>query len=120
MPPRTGHRNRTGQMAGSGNPSCLYFRTSSLLCPVLSGQRFGSIPSQATDRSLVLRDILASRFPTSAPLSKDSALGGSLRKQEKVLGGKSLLNPLGVGTARARFCPRGQTERRAPLPTLRL
>src|SRR5262249_48518886 len=119
MPPRTGHRNRTGQMAGSGNPSCLYFRTSSLLCP-LSGQRFGSIPSQATERSLVLRDILASRFPTSAPLSRDSALGGALIKQEKVRWAKSLLNPLRVGTARARFCPRGQTERRAPLPTLRL
>src|SRR6516164_4663120 len=59
MPRRTGHRNRTGQMAGSRNPFCLYDRISSLLCPVFSGQRFGSIPSQATERLLVLRDILA-------------------------------------------------------------
>src|SRR5262249_35363160 len=59
MPRRTGHRNRIGQMAGSRNPSCLYCRISSLLCPVFSGQRFASIPSQATERLLVLRDILA-------------------------------------------------------------
>src|SRR5262245_33423795 len=61
MPRRTGHRNRTGQMAVSRNPSCLFCRISWLLCPVFSEQRFGSIPSQATERLLVLRDILACR-----------------------------------------------------------